>query len=389
MAAKKAWRIVPRPLLETVLNNHAHHHRVHQTLLLHGPRGVGKTTLILRRLLPDWNQGPHLTGYVDFAQPIKAHHGPWASWSTCPPPPLSECRQALEQCLESMAEKGIRAGTITSQQIFATLNKWHGLSAALRRLLHAANSRASPAALWDRAVFSVSGQCAAAEAARILGFGEEERNRLSVEEASYLSESVAALKLAKKVIEVQQGWRVNAIANMNRTGVFSRTLTHSSTDWPCLLLELLSQAAEIDHFQPKLVINNIEVLKHATVNDELSVSGPLYHDSLIWRIIALGANEQCLPVFLVTSDSYYSYEAFLEFGYTEIFISREVESFLMWLWPEFRRPIEVLVGSVDKMESSENAIKEIIKDLVVDDLSLDTIHKRILWHQIIHVADPT
>lgn len=58
--------------------------------------------------------------------------------------------------------------------------------------------------------------------------------------------------------------------------------------------------------QPKLVLNNIEVLKHATVDDEFSVTGPLYHDSLIWRIIALGANEQCLPVILVTSDGLFS-----------------------------------------------------------------------------------
>ncbi|TKY49968.1 hypothetical protein E2542_SST27419 [Spatholobus suberectus] len=327
MAAKKAWRIIPRPLLETIINNHAQHHRVPQPLLLHGPRGVGKTTLILERLLPDWNKGPHLTGYVDFADPIKAHHGPWASWSTCPSPALSDCRETLEQCLESMAEKGVSAGAITSQQIFATLNKWHGLTAALRRVLPQGKSRVpnrtSPAVLWDRAVFTVSGQCGAAEVGRILGLGEKEKSGLSSEEASYLKESVAALKLAKKVIEVQRGWRANAIAHMNRTGVFSRTLTHSCTDWPCLLLELLSQAAEIDHFQPKLVINNIEVLKHATVSDELSVSGPQYHDSLIWRIISLGANERTLPVILVTSDSYYSYEAFLEFGYMEIFISRE------------------------------------------------------------------
>ncbi|KAK7407673.1 hypothetical protein VNO78_09682 [Psophocarpus tetragonolobus] len=312
MAAKKAWRIIPRPLLETILNNHAQHHRVHQPLLLHGPRGVGKTTLILQRLLPDWNKGPHLTGYVDFAQAqaqAQAHPGPWASWSTSPPPSLSDCRQTLDQCLESMVEKGVRAGTITSQQIFATLNKWHGLSAALRRVLHRNSPRAaSPAALWDLAVSAMSAP---------------ECSGLSFEEASYLRESIGALKLAKKVISIQQGWRANAIAHMNRTGLFSRTLTHSSTHWPCLLLELLSQAAEIDHFQPKLVINNIEVLKHATVNDEVSVSGPLYHDSLIWRIIALGANERCLPVILVTSDSYYSYEAFLEFGYKEIFISRE------------------------------------------------------------------
>ncbi|KAK7339744.1 hypothetical protein VNO77_20426 [Canavalia gladiata] len=331
MASKKAWTMIPRPLLETILNNHAQHHRVPQPLLLHGPRGVGKTTLILQRLLPEWNKGPHLTGYIDFAQSDKAQlgpsRGPWASWSLCPPPSLSQCRRNLEQCLESMAEKGVRSGTITSQQIFTSLNKWHGLTAALRHVLQEASSKfsvgASPAALWDRAIFAMSSQCNAAEIDRILGFGEKDRNALSFEEASYFTESVVALKLAKKVIAIQQGWRANAIAHMNRTGVFSRTLTHSSTDWPCLLLELLSQAAEMDHFQPKLVINNIEVLKHATTSDELSVSGPLYHDSLIWRIIALGANERCLPVILVTSDSYYSYEAFLDFGYMEIFISRE------------------------------------------------------------------
>lgn len=54
--------------------------------------------------------------------------------------------------------------------------------------------------------------------------------------------------------------------------------------------------------QPKLVINNIEVLKHAVLTDDSTVSGSLYHDSLIWRIIALGINERCLPVILVTSD---------------------------------------------------------------------------------------
>lgn len=47
----KAWRIIPRPLLETVLNNHVQHHRVPQPLILHGPRGVGKTTLIVDRKL--------------------------------------------------------------------------------------------------------------------------------------------------------------------------------------------------------------------------------------------------------------------------------------------------------------------------------------------------
>lgn len=253
MASKKPWRIIPRPLLETILNNHAQHHRVHQPLILHGPRGVGKTTLILERLLNNWNKGPHITGYVDFAQTIKAHNGPsfpWDSWSNSPPPNLSDCRKSLDQCLEAMAEKALRLGAITSRQIFTSLNKWHGLTGALRRVLHTPDyNKASPAVLWDRAVFAMLSQCNAEEINRVLGFGEKENSVLSVEEASYFKESVVALKLAKKVIEIQQGWRANAIAHMKRTGNFSRRLTHSSTDWPLLLLDLLSQAAEIDHFQ--------------------------------------------------------------------------------------------------------------------------------------------
>ncbi|CAL1407215.1 unnamed protein product [Linum trigynum] len=70
----KPWRIIPRPLLETILNNHAQHHRVQQPLILHGPRGVSKTTLIIDSLLNDWNKGAHITGYVDFAESVKDHH---------------------------------------------------------------------------------------------------------------------------------------------------------------------------------------------------------------------------------------------------------------------------------------------------------------------------
>ncbi|KAM1074045.1 hypothetical protein FF1_019091 [Malus domestica] len=69
----KLWKIILWPLLETVLNNHAQHHRVPQPLILHSPRGVGKTTLILERLLGEWNKDHHLTGYVDFVESIKDH----------------------------------------------------------------------------------------------------------------------------------------------------------------------------------------------------------------------------------------------------------------------------------------------------------------------------
>ncbi|XWS47386.1 hypothetical protein CRYUN_Cryun14cG0147900 [Craigia yunnanensis] len=331
----KAWKIIPRPLLETILNNHAQHHRVPQPLILHGPRGVGKTTLILDRLLGGWNKGPHLTGYVDLAQSIKDHHPsfdgffPWSSWSTCDPPSLSNCRTQLENCLESMAHKGIKLGTISSHQIFSTLNKWHGLNTALRRILNqnapktAVSDKVSSSGLWDRAVFALSARSNADEIDGVLEF-EEKGKSLSIEEASYFREAIVALRLAKEVIKVQQRWRANAITDLNRSGRFSRSLANSCTDWPCLLLELLSQAAEIDHFQPKLVINNIEILRIAILTDDSTVCGSMYHDSLIWRIIALGANERCLPVVLVTSDSYYSYQAFMDFGFPDIFISREI-----------------------------------------------------------------
>ncbi|XP_010522167.1 PREDICTED: uncharacterized protein LOC104800883 [Tarenaya hassleriana] len=328
----KAWKVIPRPLLETVLNNHVQRHRVSQPLILHGPRGVGKTTLILNRLIGEWNKGPHLAGYVDFAQSVKDHHPdhhqsfPWASWTNCDPPLLSDCKTQLESCLESMSHKAIKLGTISSHQIFTTLNKWHGLNASLRRILQGLNSavpnKASISVLWERAVYALSVRQNAAEIDGLLELKGKDKS-LSVEEASYYREAVVALRLAKEVIGVHHGWKANSIAHMNQTSGFSRTLANSCTDWPLLLLELLSQAAEIGYFQPKLIINNIEVLKNGIRTDDSTISAPMYHDSLVWRIISLGVNERCLPIVFVTSDSYYSYQAFVDFGFPDIFISRE------------------------------------------------------------------
>lgn len=154
-----------------------------------------------------------------------------------------------------MTHKGVLLGSISSHQIFSTLNKWHGINTALRRVIegnsaskNAVSDRVSGSVLWDRAVFALSARCNAEEIDGILGLPEK-RKSLPLEEASYYREAVVALRLAKEVIKVQQSWRANAIAHLNRTGGFSRFLANSCTDWPCLLLELLSQAAEIDHFQ--------------------------------------------------------------------------------------------------------------------------------------------
>ncbi|KAL8051632.1 hypothetical protein ABFX02_06G160900 [Erythranthe guttata] len=329
----KPWRIIPRPLLETVLNNHAQHHRVPQPLILHGPRGVGKTTLILERLYEKWNTGPHITGYVDFAESIEQYHPkhghsyPYTSWNLCPPPKLATIKTQLESCLESMARRAIKLGNISSAQIFTTLTKWHSPTTVLNQILKTDSgskmrvvnrkNKVSTSNLWETAVFKLSA-----------GVSEQELDgvfdkSVRVEEGSYYKEAMAALKLAKEVIGAQGKWRENAIRDLNSKGGFSRSLANSATDWPCLLLELLSLSAEMDYFQPKLVINNIEVLKNAVREDDKTICGSMYHDSLIWRIIGLGANERCLPVVLVTSDSYYSYRAFMDFGFPDIFISRE------------------------------------------------------------------
>lgn len=178
---------------------------------------------------------------------------PWLSWTTCPPPKLVTLKDQLENCLESMIQRAIKLGTISSHQIFTTLNKWHSPTTALNQILNVntvskmrivtKKNRISTSNLWDTAVFKFSSALSEEELDGVLS------KSISVEESSYYKEAVAALKLAKEVIRIQGKWRENAIQDLNKRGGFSRSLAHSATDWPCLLLELLSLAAEVDHFQ--------------------------------------------------------------------------------------------------------------------------------------------
>ncbi|KAM0932340.1 putative P-loop containing nucleoside triphosphate hydrolase [Dioscorea sansibarensis] len=316
-SAAKPWRIIPRPLLETILNNHAYHPVVPQPLLLHGPRGVGKTSLIRHRLLNDWNKGPHVAGYVDFSG-----GGGAVPWAASQPRDLRELRDALESEIEFMVDRGVRLGAIGARGVLSVLNRRLGILSALRRLTNTdpSSKSSSITALWNKAVIVRM---------RVVNIEGLEGGH-SKEEVAYVREAAAALRVAKEVVELHQEWRKEAVRELNRKGGFSRSLAHSATDWPCLLLEILSGAAESDLFQmkgtgdePKLIVSNIDILRKAFVTDDSSVSAAMYHDSFLWRVIALGVNERCLPVFLVTSDSYYSYQVFIDFGFPDIFLSRE------------------------------------------------------------------
>ncbi|KAL9677516.1 hypothetical protein QQ045_005748 [Rhodiola kirilowii] len=114
-----------------------------------------------------------------------------------------------------MEEKGIRLGSISSRQIFTTMQKWHGLNTSLRHILQAnSNSssnlrtcvprKASTSALWDRVVFTLSARLNAKEIDRVLGIGVEGGMSMAIplDKPSYFREAVVALRLAKEVIKV-------------------------------------------------------------------------------------------------------------------------------------------------------------------------------------------
>ncbi|KAG8061008.1 hypothetical protein GUJ93_ZPchr0002g25232 [Zizania palustris] len=325
---RHAWRAISRPVLETVLHNHALHPRVPQPLILHGPRGVGKSTL-LHRLLPQWSELPHAAAFVDFLRPAPGSPTDGAPWSLLPDGPASslpDLRLRLESALEDLARAAVFRGAIGSKDVLAALSRFHGLQTALSRLAGPAARRggggSNPVpALWARAVLAASSSSRGDDLTFCIGEGEA--TNCSMEERAYIQEAMAALRVAKDVLTMQEGWRKEAVREMNRTKRFSRPLANSAANWPCLLLDMLSFTAEVDFFQPKLVLNNVDVLRKASCEDETMVPAAMYHDSFIWRVIALGVNEQCLPVIMSTSDGYYSSQAFVDFGFPNIFISRE------------------------------------------------------------------
>ncbi|WVZ64146.1 hypothetical protein U9M48_013710 [Paspalum notatum var. saurae] len=409
-AGGRPWRVIPRPVLETVLHNHALRPRVPQPLLFHGPRGVGKSTVLLHRLLPRWSDPPHAAAFVDFLHPTprSTSSAPWSLLhENTAPPSLPDLRRRLESALEGLARAAVLRGAVGSKDVLAALSRFHGLSTALSRLSGAPATRPSAAsvparrssatsvpALWTRAVLA-----AVRRDEDTFRIGENDATNCSMEERAYMQEAMAALRVAKEVLGVQEGWRKEAIRDMNRTGRFSRSLANSATDWPCLLLDVLSGAAEEEFFQPKLVLNNVDVLKKAVCEDETMVPAATYHDSLIWRVIALGANEQCLPVIMSTSDGYYSSQAFVDFGFPNIFISRETfgwtpQEAKLHMVPEFFseqewKVVDEVLGPNPRQLSEIYMLKQKVNSPeVLHDKNIEEIIDMYLAHLQVSVVNP-
>jgi len=80
-------------------------------------------------------------------------------------------------------------------------------------------------------------------------------------------------------------------------------------------------------------------------------------------------------------------------------IEKLVENWLRWFGHVERRPVDIVVRRVDQMEEShvkrgrgrpKKTIREtIMKDLEVNEFDSNLVYDRTLWHNLIHVADPT
>eukprot|EP00252_Welwitschia_mirabilis_P023354 TRINITY_DN6579_c0_g1_i1.p1 TRINITY_DN6579_c0_g1~~TRINITY_DN6579_c0_g1_i1.p1 ORF type:complete len:598 (+),score=91.15 TRINITY_DN6579_c0_g1_i1:143-1936(+) len=365
--AQRDWRVFARPILETALKDHCSRPKVFQPLFLHGPRGAGKRTL-LQRLLEEWKRPPHAFEHIDF-RPLDSMP-PWTLLET--PSDLRTLRSRLETSLEALTRKGVELGCIGGEQVYVTLKKWHGIDGALQHFLKnrlgisalakvSSSKRDGTLLLWKKALRSLSelsakgnsdsksiflpvkswedeyirrlNALAAWNDALQSGSGSPYRSLLKAriwdsktnEELHYFKESLLSLHLAKELLSIHEQWRANAIEHVKKTGSFSRMLAHTATNWPSLLIELLSCGVAEGYFQPKLFFSNIDMLRKASSASchDTMVNAEMYHDSLLLRLVALGLNEWFLPLVFLTSDSYYSFQASQDFDFPDIFIYRE------------------------------------------------------------------
>ena len=69
---------------------------------------------------------------------------------------------------------------------------------------------------------------------------EKNWNAKAKEELNYFKEALLSLYLVKEVLLIHEQWRANVVKHLKRTRKFAKMLAHSATNWPLLLLEILT-----------------------------------------------------------------------------------------------------------------------------------------------------
>ncbi|KAH8941852.1 hypothetical protein BDL97_14G066900 [Sphagnum fallax] len=367
----KKWRIVRRTILDMELHKYARTSVVPQALILHGPRGVGKRTTV-EGLLQEWRKLPHAVAYVDLELCGNAAHKgsnlhPWmlgtgsqtlndncdGTRDSC----LGRIREHLEQALESLAVEAVELGCLRSQNVLEWLQDHHSIDHSLSQFLQLQEAGGklsdvsrvgSTKQMWHEALKQMSDASSAGDTSTSIVTTSNKRDRRSLlEYAAKLDASgsaeviqpltrkkgqvakldvkrkaVLSLSLAKQLLQMQEGWRTAAGSARRSRGAIPKGAADAAVSWPMLLINLLSWATQENRFQPKLVINAMDVMRNAAV-DQGGVDGAAYHDSLLMKVVTMGVTQGCLPIILVSSDSYYSWQIGEDFGDNNVFVSCE------------------------------------------------------------------
>ncbi|CAK9204371.1 unnamed protein product [Sphagnum jensenii] len=335
----KKWRIVRRTILDMELHKYARTSVVPQALILHGPCGVGKRTTV-EGLLQEWRKLPHAVAYVDLELCGNAAHKgsnlhPWmlgtgsqtlndncnGTRDSC----LGRIREHLEQALESLAVEAVELGCLRSQNVLEWLQDHHSIDHSLSQFLQLQEAGGklsdvsrvgSTKQMWHEALKQMSDASSAGDTSTSILFAGQ------VAKLDVKRKAVLSLSLAKQLLQMQEGWRTAAGSARRSRGAIPKGAADAAVSWPMLLINLLSWATQENRFQPKLVINAMDVMRNAAM-DQGGVDGAAYHDSLLMKVVTMGVTQGCLPIILVSSDSYYSWQIGEDFGDNNVFVSCE------------------------------------------------------------------
>jgi hypothetical protein len=254
-------------------------------------RKIGPDWLnVFTGLLGKWKKRPHICAYVD----LSPNHGAIPPWTrhgglggyregldaaeldgstegkgflT-----LGMLQTKLEEALESLTRNAVEMGYLNSENVLDAVLERHSIDGALSDYLKASGeAKTKLDAMSTKSTKEKWMQCTQAmkeggevlfnlnlypnldtNSALPLQHGQSRphsRKKLSTSKAQSSEETLISLGVAKKVLKIQENWKVAAASHSKSQGVITRTLADATTSWAVLLLRLLSFAAQEGHFQ--------------------------------------------------------------------------------------------------------------------------------------------